>query len=173
MNLKLYYKGKLLDIAKYGRDFTKKLYIGSSKYLFWQILDTKFPSKHLFLKKKDDKFYMNLRSGMNVAFQQNGQTMDSAALKSKNLLTGNELQLANEMTGSVQVNPDWVINYEFVEPYATVYTEKEKQIISQYSRRAELLPFQKFTRNFLLLALAVTVVGLIVFDLVKPHNQRI
>jgi len=168
LNLKLHYKGKLLDIAKYGRDFTSKLYIGSSKYLFWQILDKNFPQKHLFLKKKENSFFMELLPEMKLAFSQNNQELDKEALKGKKLFTGNEVKLTPDMTGSVQIDHDWEISYEFTEPYHVIYTEQEKQIINQYARRADLKPFQKFTRNFLLAATAFTIIGLILFDTFKP-----
>lgn len=168
LNLKLHYKGKLLDRAKYGRDFINKLYIGSSKYLFWQILDPRFPDKHLFLKKKDSRFYFSLLPDMKLTFSQNNQELDREALKSKNLLSGNEVQLMPDMTGSVQIDHDWVVSYEFMEPYKVVYTEQEKQIINQYARRTEMQPFQKFTRNLLIAATALTIIGLILFDTFKP-----
>ncbi len=172
LNLKLHYKGKLLDIAKYGRDSTNKLYIGSSKYLFWQILDQKFPLRHLLLTKKDNRFYMQLLPEMKLAFTQNNQQLDKEALKSKHLLSGNQVQLTPDMTGSVQIDHDWVVTYEFTEPYKVVYTKQEKQIINQYARRAELLPFQKFTRSFLLAATAMTILGLILFDTFKPDYNN-
>jgi hypothetical protein len=50
LNLKLHYRGKLLDIAKYGRDFTNKLYIGSSKLFFWQKNYNNFPEQKILLK---------------------------------------------------------------------------------------------------------------------------
>lgn len=172
LNLKLHYKGKLLDIAKYGRDFTQKLYIGSSKFLFWQILDNRFPEKHLFLRKKDNNFFMELLPEMKPAFSHNNQELSKEALISKHLMLGNEIQLTPDMTGSVQIDHDWVISYEFTEPYHVVYTEQEKQIINQYARRAELKPFQKFTRNFLLAATAITILGLILFDTFKPDYSN-
>lgn len=168
LNLKLQYKGKILDIAKYGRDFTSKLYIGKSKHLFWQILDQKFPEKFLFLRKKDDKFSINLMPGMDVTFTKDNKELNKDALKTQNLMAGNEVILSSDMTGVIKLNADWNIFYEFQEPFVRVYTEAEKQIISQYSRRAELHPFQKFTRNFLLAATAFTIVGLILFDTFKP-----
>lgn len=172
LNLKLHYKGKLLDVARYGRDFTNKLYIGSSKYLFWQILDSKFPLRHLFLSGRDNDYVINLLPGMDVSFREGNQDLNKEALKQRNLLKGNQVQLAANMTGTVQVDHHWMITYEFKQPYVTVYTEQEKQIISQYARRAELQPFQKFTRNLLLAALAVSIVALIIFDAVKPDYAR-
>jgi hypothetical protein len=168
LNLKLHYRGKLLDIAKYGRDFTNKLYIGSSKFLFWQILDSKFPEQHLFLKKKDNKFFMEILPSMDVTFKQNDQELNKDALKSKKLLVGNEIQLNNDMTGIVQLAPDWVVTYEFMEPWVKVLTDEERQIVNQYARRAELQPFEKFTRNFLLAATVLTIIALIMFDTFKP-----
>ncbi len=172
LNLKLQYNGKLLDIAKYGRDFTKKLYIGSSKFLFWQILDKKFPKKHLFLTSKNNKFYLNLLPDMEVSFLENNQLVDKETLQKRKLISGSEILLSNELTGSVKLNPDWIVTYEFVEPWVTKLTEEERQIVSRYSRRSELQPFQKFTRNFLLAATFFTIAGLILFDTFKPDYSN-
>jgi hypothetical protein len=170
LNLKLHYQGKILDIAKFGRDFTNKLYIGTNKYLFWQILDSKFPSQHLFLKRKDEKFYLDLLPGMDVVFKQNEQEFDKAALKAKNLINGNEVTLSNEMTGTIQLAPGWMVSFEFMEPWVRVLTEEEKQIVSQYARKPELLPFDRFTRNFLIAATVVTIIGISVFEIMKPKD---
>ena len=170
LNLKLHYQGKLLDIAKFGRDFTNKLYIGTSKYLFWQILDSKLPAQHLFLKKKDEKFYIDLLPGMDVNFKQNEQELNKETLKSKKLINGNEVTLSNDMTGTIQIAPGWMVSFEFMEPWIKTLTEEEKQIISQYARRAEPQPFEKFTRNFLLAATALTLICIVIFDAMKPKN---
>ncbi len=170
LNLKLHYKGKLLDVAKYGRDFTNKLYIGSSKYLFWQILDEKFPKKHLLLHKRDDKFFLSLLPAMHISYRKNAQPVSEDSLRASHLNKPGEALLTNDMTGTINVNHDWEISYEFVEPFVRFYTEQEKQVISQYSRRAELEPFQKFARNVTLVALIITIIGLILFDILKPKN---
>jgi hypothetical protein len=172
LNLRLFYKDKLLDIAKLGRDFNSKLYIGSSKYLFWQILDSRFPLKHLFLFRKNHRFFMNLLPSMNVVFKKNESELDKEALKRSHLWDGNILALNADMTGSVRINPDWLVTYEFNEPWAQVYTDEEKLIISQYAHRAEIHPFQKFTRNFLLISLLFTIAGIILFDTFKPDYSK-
>ncbi|GEM_PF-335241 len=172
LNLKLFYKDKLLDVAKWRRDFNNKLFIGSSKYLFWQILDNKFPEKHLFMSKKDNKFRLNLLPGMSYTVRKGDVELDKETLISRNLLSDNSVILSNDMTGQIRIAPDWTVTYEFNEPRILVYTEEEKQIISQYSRRTELLPFQKFTRNFLLAATAFTILGIILFDTFKPDYSR-
>ncbi len=172
LNLKLYYKGKLLDVAKYGRDFTNKLYIGSSRFLFWQILDTSFPLKHLLLEKKAGQFCFNLIKNMQITYTQDGKQLPAEQVNARHLISGNTVVLPQDMTGSIQVGNDWEISYEFREPLVTVYTNEERQIISQYARRAELLPFQKFTRNILLGALLITIFTLIVFDLTKSEKAN-
>lgn len=168
LNLKLFYKNKLLDVAKYERDFTDKLYIGTDKTLFWQILDSKLPDRHLFLRKKDELFLLDLLPGMDVSCKQNDEVFNKEALQAKKLISGNELTLNSDMVGSIQLAPNWAVSYEFMEPWVKVLTAEEKQIISQYARRAELLPFDKFSRNFLIAATIITIIGLILFDIFKP-----
>jgi hypothetical protein len=163
LNLKLFYKGKLLDIAKYGRDFTTRMFIGSDKHLFWQILDSSFPEKFQLITKKGEQFYLNVGSKMQFAFD--ADTPQKA--------TGKEVLLTNDKTGKLSIGNDWAISYEFMEPWVKVLTDEERQIVNQYSRRAELLPFEKFTRNFLIAATAVTIIGIILFDTFKPEVEVI
>jgi len=74
LNLTLHYKGKVLDRVRYGKDFKSKFFIGSSKYLFWQILDESFPDKHLFLTKKGDQLYLQLPPGAKISCSKGGKT---------------------------------------------------------------------------------------------------
>jgi len=67
LNLQLFYKGKLLDNARERRDIKNTFMIGSDKYLQWQILDNRFPKKHLFVKRTTkDKFKLLLTKGMKL-----------------------------------------------------------------------------------------------------------
>ena len=173
LNMKLYYKGKVLDIAKYGRDFTKKLFIGSNKYLFWQILDPSFPDKHLFLTSTGDSFFLNLVPGSTVSCEKDGQPVDQGFLTGNNILRGTQLQLRQDMTGTVTLNPDWQVKYEFSEPWARVLTEEERQIVAQYSRRAEPTSVERFNRGMLLLFAALTIICLFIYDLaLKPKDTE-
>ena len=172
LNLKLNYKGKLLDIAKYGRDFRDKLYIGSNRFLFWQILDTRFPDKMLFISRRNDRFYLHLLPQMQLAFEQNGQTFNNDALKAKKILQNNEVVLNSDMTGKIEIAPDWSVTYEFIEPWVKVLTEEEKRIVAQYSRREDATPFERFSRNFTLLAAVATIIGMVLFNsLMKPKIE--
>ncbi len=172
LNLKLNYKGKNLDTAKYGRDFTNKLFIGSSKYLFWQILDPKFPEKHLFLTSSGDTFYLNLVPGSTVSCKKDGNPVDQGFLTGNNILRGTQLQLRPDMTGTVVLGPDWEVEYMFTEPFAYVLTEEQRQIVAQYSRRAELTSVERFNRGLVLLITFLTIAILFVYDLfLKPEDK--
>ncbi|PKN74760.1 MAG: hypothetical protein CVU49_06395 [Candidatus Cloacimonetes bacterium HGW-Cloacimonetes-2] len=174
LNLKLNYKGKLLDIAKYGRDFTNKLFIGSNKYLFWQILDPKFPDKHLFLTASGNDFVLNLVPGSTVRCTKGGKEMDQAALTSGNILSGNQLKLSPDMTGTVVLGPDWEVGFEFSEPWVRVLTEEERQIVAQYSRRAELTSQERFNRGLMIAITLLTVIFLLIYDfLLKPEEVKV
>lgn len=172
LNLHLNYKGKELDTAKYGRDFTKKLVIGSSKYLFWQILDTSFPDKHTFLTGTGNEFALNLLPGNTVQCKKGNQDVDQSFLTSSKILNGTQLKLQQDMTGVVKLNKDWEVSYEYREPYEKVMTEEQRQIFNQYSRRPEPTSVEKFNRGMLLLLTALTVIFLIVYDrLIKPEEK--
>ncbi len=173
IKMKLNYKGRLLDITKKGQgkgDIQKKWFIGSNKHLFWQILDPKFPQKHLFLEEKNNQYILNITPGSELSCEKNGKTVDKEYLKSNKLLTGSQLRLTPDMSGSVALSPDWVISFEFVEPWKRVLSAEERQIISQYSRRTELTPIEKNNRNILVFATILTVVFLFVYDnFLKPE----
>lgn len=174
LNLKLNYKGKNLDIAKYGRDFTNKLYIGSNKYLFWQILDPKFPDKHLFLTSSGGDFYLQLVPGSKVSCVKGGTEVDQAYLTTNKLLTGNSLKLSQDMSGSVILNPEWEVKFEFSEPWVSVLTEEQKQVVAQYSRRAELSSTERFNRGLMLFFTILTLLFLLVYDLwLKPEDTGV
>jgi len=173
LSMTLFYKGKKLNFAKSGVEFKNKFYIGQDKFLFWQILDSKFPDKHLFIKKKDEKYYVDLLPNMDIKCTINNEELNKDALKSRKLLSGSEVTINNEMNGSVQIAPDWSAEFCFVEPYSLVLTEAQQKIADLYARRAELDPFEKFTRNFLIAATAVTLLGIILFDIFKPKDIEI
>ncbi|MCD8479916.1 MAG: hypothetical protein LRZ88_06605 [Candidatus Cloacimonetes bacterium] len=63
LSLRLNYKGKFLDYAKEGKEIRKQFFIGSNKHLQWQILDTSFPDKHLFVKQVGNALVMNIPPG--------------------------------------------------------------------------------------------------------------
>jgi len=174
LNLKLNYKGKNLDIAKYGRDFTNKLFIGSSKYLFWQILDPKFPDKHLFLTSTGGDFYLQLVPGSKVSCVKGGTEVDQAYLTSNKILSGSSLKLSPDMTGSVALNQDWEIKFEFSEPWVSVLTEEQRQVVAQYSRRAELSSTERFNRGMLIGITALAILFILIYDLwLKPADTGI
>jgi len=170
--LRLFYKGKPLDIAKPGRGFKKKLHIGTNKHLFWQILDPNFPQKHLFVFDQGGQYYMQLLENTKLECFRDEKPIDQATLKSANLLTGNKLKLTFNLTGTVILGPDWTVRFEYVEPWIKVLTPEEKQIIAQYSRRAELTSVERFNRNMVLSVSFLTIAFLAVYDLaLKPRFE--
>ncbi len=167
IKMKLNYKGKLLDITKKGvgkGDIKKKWFIGSNKHIFWQILDPKFPDKHLFLEEKGGDYYINITTGSELSCEKNGKPIDKEFLKSNKLLSGSQLKVTPDMSGTVALSKDWAIQFEFVEPWKRVLSAEERQIVAQYSRRAELSPLEKRNKTFLIGATIFTVLFLFVYD---------
>lgn len=167
VKLRLDYKGKPLDFAKKGNgagDIRNKWFIGSNKHMFWQILDSKFPEKHLFLVNKKDEYFLNILPSSELTCKKGGQVVDKGFLKSKNLLSGTQLKITPDMSGTVVLTKDWSINFEFVDPFKRILSPEEKQIISLYSRRAELAPSEKKNRNMLLFITLFTLIFLFVYD---------
>ncbi|MBM4404485.1 MAG: hypothetical protein FJ042_08945 [Candidatus Cloacimonetes bacterium] len=168
--LRLFYKGKPLDIAKPGRGFKKKLHIGSNKHLFWQVLDPSFPDNHLFVFEQSGQYYMQLMENFKIECFRDEKPIDMATLKSANLLSGNKLKLTHDLTGTIVLAPDWIVRFEYVEPWIKLLSPEEKQIISQYSRRADLTSVERFNRNMVLAVGFLTIAFLAVYDLaLKPR----
>jgi len=165
LNLYLHYKGKNLDNIRQGRDLPKKFYIGKNKYLFWQILDENFPDRHLLVTQKGSDFVMKLSPGAKVSCNKDGSPVDSSYLNQNNILSGTDLMLRPDMTGTVAIAPNWEISYDFKEPWVTVLTPEEKQIAAQYARYSEPTSLERFNRNMILLFVFLTVVFLLIFDL--------
>jgi len=95
--------------VRYGRDFKNKFFIGSDKYLFWQILDESFPEKHLFVTKKGDQLYLQLPPGAKVSCAKDGEPVDESYLTKSFILQGNKLLLRPDMTGTLAIAPNWEI----------------------------------------------------------------
>jgi hypothetical protein len=170
LNLELSYKGKILDYIKNGSGvFKDKWFVGSNKYLLWQILDPAFPDKHQLIAQKGNDFFMKLVPGTKLECSKAGKQVDQAFLSSNGLLKGDQLQLQNDMSGTLVLNPDWQIHYRFIEPYVHILTEEERQIVAQYSRRAESSAEEKLGRGMILVFLFLTLALLVLYDLVlKP-----
>lgn len=175
LTLKLFYKGKLLDTIEQEKDFTNKWYIGSSKYLSWQILDesNKFPPKYKILIKKGGHYYLNLPQGSTLTCRKNDSPVDANFLKQNGILVDSLLKLREDMTGIIQVHPDYSIQYEFIEPVKIILTPQEKEVIKQTARPAPLAPMDKTTRVVVILALMAGIAFSIFYDLkLKPEMFR-
>lgn len=165
LSLKLNYKETFLDYAKEGREIRKQFFIGSNKFLQWQILDPSFPDKHLFVKKVGDKLVMNIPSGAEFTCKKDGQDVDHAYLKQQNLLSGNQLVLDPTMSGELQLLKDWNVEFDFRVPYVAVLNEQQRGDVIASARRPDLLPVERFNRGIMLIAAILTVLFLIFFDL--------
>ncbi|MCB5230781.1 MAG: hypothetical protein WCX83_03065 [Candidatus Cloacimonas sp.] len=164
LSLKLFYKGKNLDIARENRDIKNKFVIGSDKHMYWQILDKNFPKKHLLVKKVKDDFKMFINKNMQLTVNKDGQALNADALKAQNLLSGNTLMLDRNTTGSISFSNDWRIEYEFIQPFVTVMTDEDRRLIALYHRRPPLGRQEKLARNLLIIAFLVVLIGGLLFD---------
>ncbi|MGI6198213.1 MAG: hypothetical protein ACOYIS_03675 [Candidatus Cloacimonadaceae bacterium] len=172
LNLELLYKGKTLDYIKYGSGlFKKDWFIGSNKHLLWQVLLPSFPDKHKLISQKGNEHYMNLLPGSKLECEKGGKAMDAAALSSQGLLQGDALLLQSDMEGTLTLHPDWQVKYRYIEPWVTVLTEEQRQIVATYSRRAESTPQEKMGRTMIILFLVLTIIVLTIYDLaLKPDR---
>ncbi len=173
LSMNLFYKGKKLDKVIYRRDFNSTFYIGSDKNLFWQILDAKFPEKHLFIQKKGAKYEMNLLKQMEVSVTKGTQEMDMAELKKQNYVKGNSLILDESMSGSVTFGNVWRIEYAFAHPFVPRHTPQELRDISTFGRYPDMSPNQRFTFIFLVVALIMTFFAVRIMEKRFAHYTEI
>jgi len=157
LNLKLIYKGKHLDTAKFGRDFKNKFYIGRNKHLFWQILNNDFPDRHLFLKRYKNNYKIFLRSKMNFVIKKDGREIDKNILRKKNLLKNNNIIINEDTSGVIEICSDWQIEFQFNTPYKYVPIPEEVAILKEFSQWPALSREQKISRNILLVGLLLVV----------------
>ncbi len=160
LNLKLKYKNKDLDYARYGRDFTNKFLIGSDKHIFWQILDKAFPSNYTLINKKGNNFTLNLREGMYLSVKKSGKDLSKDELKRDKILKGNTLRMDKNTEGSISFSGQWAIEYFYKEPYVYKASPEELALAKQFAKFPPLTHEQKFTRIFLILGLLFTAIGL-------------
>lgn len=164
LNLKLKYKDKYLDTARYERDFTNKFFIGSDKMLFWQILDEKFPAKYNLISKSGNDFKLTLRQGMDVVVKKDEKVLTKEELQRSNLLTKNVLTLDPRSAGRLRFGGNWEIEYSFTKPYKYVPTPEEIAIGKQFAKFSPITAQNKFTRIFLVLGVLFTAVGLFIAE---------
>lgn len=173
LNLKLSYKGKLLDIVKQGREFVGKWFIGSDKHLLWQILDPSFPNRHQLVTKRGNDLYLQLVPGASLSCSKDGNPVDAAYLQQNGILNGTNLLLRNDMSGNINLGPNWDIRYEYAEPQVNILTEKERQLVAQFARREQLSSTERMNRGLILIALILGIAFMLFYDFVlKPRANE-
>ena len=164
LNMQFKYKGKVIDIAKYKRDFKNKFYIGSDKHIFWQILNQSFPKKYLLLTKVGNNYAFSLNKNMKFEVTKDGRVLSNDEIRKARLISGNKLILSPNTSGKVSILNDWEIEYKFEEPYHRVISSMERSLINKYRKYESIDKETKFTTIFLLLSLLITIIGLSIFE---------
>ena len=164
LNLKLKYKDKVLDIARYKRDFNNKFVIGNDRDIFWQILDRAFPKRYNLISKRGSSFKMKLRDDMSVKVMKDNQELGMDDLRRANLLKGRTLTLDPSTVGSINFGGKWEIEYSFITPYSYTPSIQEVSIAKQFAKFSPSTPQQKFTRAFVILGLIATWIGLYIAE---------
>ena len=164
LNLKLKYKDKVLDIARYKRDFNNKFFIGNDRDMFWQILDRAFPKRYNLISKRGSSFKMKLRDDMSVMVMKDNQELGMDDLRRANLLKGRTLTLDPSTVGSINFGGKWEIGYSFITPYTYTPSIQEVSIAKQFAKFPPSTPPQKFTRAFVILGLIATWIGLYIAE---------
>jgi hypothetical protein len=160
LDLKLKYKNKFIDNARYLRDFKSQFQIGSDKSIFWQILDRAFPDKYTLISKSGNFFNLHLRKDMLVKLIKDGKELSNDELKSANIIQDDKLKLESNTEGSVTFGGKWTIEFAFITPYMYKPSREETAIARQFAHWSPRSPESKFTNIFLIIALLVTFIGL-------------
>jgi hypothetical protein len=170
LNLKLIYKGILLDTIKQDAEFKQKWTIGSDKFLFWQILDPAFPARHSLLQHHGKEVLMRLLPGVNITCSKNGSPVDADFLQKNGILTGTQLHLRPDMSGTIRWNQNWEIAYEYTEPQIRILTEEQRKEVAKYTRLGQMTGVERLNRGLILLTLILGLAFILLYDLVlKPE----
>ena len=175
LNISLNYRGKHLDTIRQGSDFTNKWYIGTDKHLFWQILDDsqKFPVRHKLLIKRGEDFYLQLPDGSNLTCSKDGNPLDANALQQNGILSGSLLKLRNDLSGTVQLNPDYDIQFGYTEPRIIVLRPEEQAVVNNSLKPAPLSSSERTETGLILLFLIFGLAFVLIYDLViKPKMDQ-
>lgn len=176
LNLKLSYKGKLLDIIKQDSDFTRSWYIGTDRHIFWQILDdsNKFPAKHKLLTKQGNDYYLLLPQGSTITCSKEGKPVDAQFLQQNGILNGNQLKIRNDIIGKIQINPDYDIQCEYAEPYVVKLGPTEQSVVTSCSHRPPLSSIERTNRGLIFLFLILGLAFILIYDIVlKPRTDKV
>lgn len=171
LNLKLNYRGKHLDTIRQGADFHNDWYIGSDKHLFWQILDdsNKFPKKHKLLIRRGTENYLLLPDGSNLTCSKDGRPLDANSLQQNGILSGSQLKLSSGLTGTVQVNPDYEIQFEYTEPVRTILRPEEQAVVQRVMQSAPMSASERTETGLILLFLILGLAFVLIYDqVIKP-----
>lgn len=135
LNLKLFYKNKVLDTARYNRDFTKSFQVGSDKRLFWQILDPAFPKKHKLLSKDGSGYKLRLTNKMEIELNIGGKVFNRQELESSSRIKNNILKIDKDSSGLVSLINNWDIQFNFAVPYQFSPNPQEIAIAKQFAKK--------------------------------------
>ena len=154
LTLNLRYRGKPLSYVRQGVDFGRRLCVGASPALFWQVLAQGFPQCHTLLQRQGEGYMLRTRREwrLEVAGQQ----------------AQGDVLLRPGDAGTLLLAPQWEVVFGWEEEAPRVPTMAELALRRQYARRAPLSAEQRFTRVFLLLALLATAVGIVVASALQP-----
>ncbi len=173
LTLKLLYQGKILDTIRQGTDFTRAWFIGKGKRIFWQILgaDPDFPSRHKLISLEGDEYHLQLPPGATpLTFTRNGVPVDVTYLIRKKLLVnGSDLLLSSDMSGSVEVNDQYQILYDYQKPLRKMLTDEEQRTVDVIREPALPDPRELANRKMIFSFLIFGLVFSLIFDMfLKP-----
>lgn len=172
LSLRLNYKGKFLDYAKEGKEIKKQFFIGSNKFLHWQILDPSYPDKVLFIKKAGGAHVLQIPAGASFTCEKDGKPLDRNYLTQNKLLSGNQLILDTSLKGNINLHKDWDVDFDFREPWVPILTEEQRRIVAACAQRPALSSVDRFNRSLMIIATIIAIILMIVFDLFVKKDQQ-
>ncbi len=175
LNLQLFYRGKHLDTIRDKTDFTKSWMIGTDKHLFWQILDDSksMPRKHKFLDRRGNDYYLHLPAGSSLSCSKDSKPLDANDLQSGGILAGSLLKLGPGLSGTVQLNPDYEVRFDYTEPRIVVLKPQEQAVVNSSMQPRHLTSEERSQTGFILLFLILGIAFVLIYDqVVKPRLDR-
>ncbi len=175
LNLHLFYRGKHLDTIREKTDFNKSWMIGTDKHLFWQILDdpNNIPRKHKFLDKRGNDYYLHLPVGSSLSCSKDNKPLDANDLQSGGILAGSLLKLGPGLSGTVQLNPDYEVRFEYTEPRIVVLKPQEQAVVNSSMQPRHLTSEERSQTGLILLFLILGIAFVLIYDqVIKPRLDK-
>lgn len=148
--------GNTVNYAVSGKDFKRRFYIGTDRFLLWQILEDHFPKRHRLIERHNGFYQLNLLPGMTFQGHYNGVTVTEDNLRELGLMKKSSVLLMKGLKGTIHLGKRWSVSFSHVNRTEDVPEPERKRIRAELAHYPAMEPAQKYTLLTMLAALVLT-----------------